>query len=255
MAWIERPMVGSLLLSGLDSPGGMVIMKNWMNGTATTIFTVALALLLIGATNVEARVVLATRGPVYHRAPSTFEIILEGGLAEPMGDQSDDYWTTDNGFGSSTGYQFGARVRQYLGENFAISPVFQYTRFGTASGVTDYNGQANLAYSLRTSNYRYGLDFQAFMGGGSAPVRMFLTGGIALINDRYRDELQYNSSFEASVNTPAYSAGVGFKMKNIEVVGEYTYNRFDTNKFDFDGNNLTYNWDFLVVRVGLSFGR
>lgn len=221
---------------------------------ATAIAVLILAQVFV-VSGVQARVILGTRGPAYHRAPSSFEFVLEGGLAEPMGDQSDDFFDTQNGFGSSTGYQFGARLRQYLGEYFAVSPVFQYGRFGTASGVTDYNGQANLAYSVRTSHYRYGLDFQAFMGGGASPVRLFLTGGVALINNRYRDELQYSGRFQASVNAPAYSAGIGLKMKNIEVTGEYTYNRFDTNKFDFDGTTLDYNWDFLVVRVGLSFGR
>jgi len=229
-------------------------MKKWTNRTASTVLVAALGLGFL-IPDAQARVVLATRGPVYHRAPSAFEIIFEGGLAEPIGNQTDDFWATENGFGSSTGYQLGARLRQYLSENFAVSPVFQYTRFGTASGVTDYNNQSNLGYSVRTSNYRYGLDFQAFMGPGRAPVRMFLTGGIALVNNRYRDELQYSGSFKASVNAPAYSVGMGVKLRNIEVVGEYTYNRFDTNKFSFDGRSLDYNWDFLIVRVGLNFGR
>ncbi len=229
-------------------------MYNRTNGIASAVLVLALGLVFF-VSETQARVVLATHGPRYHRAPSSFEVIFEGGLAEPMGDQSDDFWDTDTGFGSSTGYQFGFRVRQYLGEYFAVSPVFQYTRFGTASGVRFYEGQGDLAYSVRTSNYRYGLDFQTFMGAGSSPVRMFLTGGVALINNRNRDELQYNGAFQASYNAPAYSAGVGFKMSNIELVGEYTYNRFSTNKFDYNGITRDYNWDFLIVRVGLSFGR
>ncbi len=207
------------------------------------------------ATESQARVVLTAQGSRYQRPPSDHEFVFEGGLAEPMGDQTDDFWVSDNGFGSSTGYQLGIRFRQYLGEFFAVSPAWHYTRFGTASGVTDTYSQSNQAYDIRTSNYRYGLDFQAFMGGGASPIRLFLTGGVALVNNRLRDELQYDGVFKATVNTPSYSAGVGLKMKNIELVGEYTSNRFDTNKFSDDGAPLSYNWDYLVVRVGLSFGR
>ena len=228
-------------------------MKKLTTGTATVTMMVLLGLIIVS--EAQARVVLATRGPRYHQSPSNHELIFEGGLAEPMGDQSDDFWSTDNGFGSSTGYQLGARFRQYLGEYFAVSPAFHYTRFGTASGVADFADGSSLGYEIRTSNYRYGLDMQAFMGGGDSPARLFLTGGIALVNNRYRDELQYSSSFKASYNSPAYSAGLGLKMRNIELVGEYTYNRFDTNKFSYDGTSLSYNWDMLIVRVGLSFGR
>ncbi len=79
--------------------------------------------------------------------------------------------------------------------------------------------------------------------------------GVALVNNRYRDELEDNGIFIATVNTPAFSAGMGIKMRNIELVGEYTYNRFDTRKFDSGGETLSYNWDYVVVRVGISFGR
>ncbi len=229
-------------------------MKNLTNNTVAAAVLVALGLVAL-ANEAQARVVLASQGPRYHRAPSAHEFIFEGGLAEPMGDQKDDFWNTDTGFASSTGYQFGVRVRQYVSESFAISPAFHYTRFGSATGVTDYGNQTNLGYNLRTSNYRYGIDFQRFMGYDSDPAQLFLTGGVALVNNRYRDELQDNGTFIDTVNTPAFSLGVGVKLENIELVGEYTINRFDTNKFSADGETLSYNWDYLIVRVGLSFGR
>lgn len=229
-------------------------MRNLIHGTTATAALVVIGLIFV-VSEAQARVVLASRGPRYHRAPSAYEFVFEGGLAEPMGDQKDDFWSTDNGFGSSTGYQLGFRFRQYVGEYFAVSPSFHYTRFGSQSGVTDSGNQTNLAYNLRTSNYRYGLDFQAFMGEGSLPARMYVTGGVALVNNRYRDELQYNGIFEESVNAPAFSLGLGVKLENIELVGEYTFNRFDTNLFSFDGVTRSFNWDAFIVRAGLSFGR
>ena len=139
-------------------------MRYLTNGTATAVALALLASTLL-AVEADARVVLATRGPSYHAAPSTHEIVLEGGLAEPMGDQDEPYFDSLVGFGSGTGYQLGARWRQYLGEFFAVSPVFQYTRFGTDTGV---NG--GIPYYRRTSMYRYGVDFHAFAGGGGSPV-------------------------------------------------------------------------------------
>ncbi len=228
-------------------------MKKLTKGTTSAALLLFLGLVFV-VTEAQARVVLASRGPRYHRGPADHEIVFEGGLAEPAGDQSDDFFGTLNGFGSSTGYEVGVRFRQYMGDSFAVSPAWHYTRYGTATGVDIFDG-ASLAYSIRTSNYRYGLDFQGFMGDGSDQARMFVSGGIALVNNRYRDELQNNGVFEATVNAPAYSLGLGAKLRNIELIAEYTYNRFDTANFSADGRSQSYNWDSLVVKMGLSFGR
>lgn len=203
----------------------------------------------------QARVVLSTQGPNYQQAPSSIELVFEGALAEPMGDQDGDFQTTNNGFGASTGYQVGIRVRQYLWRHFAVTPVFQYTRLGAAAGVTGTDIGFPQAYNIRTSSYRYGLDFQSFVGSGAAPVRLMFLGGISLINNQYRDWLQDSGVFKASANTPGASVGAGLQMKNIELIAEYTYNRFRTGQFSFDGTPQDYNWDLLVVRAGLRFGR
>ncbi len=236
-------------------------MRRLTNGTATFVL-----LMLVGTTTlvsqVEAKMVLRPGGTRYQRGPSSHEFLLEGGLAEPMGDQKDElYLVSDDpmannlGLGQGTGYELGFRFRQYLGEYFAVSPAFHYIRLGSATGVMDYQSSQNLAYSVRASTYKYSLDFQAFMGGPRSSFRPFLTGGIALAHNVYRDELQYNGVYKTSVNAPAFSGGLGFKMKNIELVGEYTYNRFDSSNLPPNEGQLSYNWDILVVRVGFSFGR
>ncbi len=227
-------------------------MKRLTNGTATFVL-----LMLVGTTifvsQVEARVVLPPGGTHHQRALSNHEFLLEGGLAEPMGDQKDP-WTEDydTGLGVSTGWELGFRFRQWLGDYFAVSPAFHYTRFGDNTGVF---AETNTAYIVKTRVYRYGLDFHAFTGGPRSSFRPFLTGGIALAHNVYMDEEQYGGHYKTSVDAPAYSAGLGFKMKNIELVGEYTYNRFETTNIDYDARLLTYNWDYLVVRVAFSFGR
>jgi len=236
-------------------------MRHLTHGTASRVLLVLVGMMPL-VSQVEARVVLRPGSPQYHRAPSSHEFLLEGGLAEPMGDQKDElYLVSDDptanklGLGQGTGYELGVRFRQYLSDYFAVSPAFHYIRLGSATGVMDYDGSQNLAYSIRSSTYKYGLDFHAFMGGPRSSFRPYLTGGIALAHNVYRDELQYNGVYKTSVNAPAFSGGLGFKMKNIELVGEYTYNRFDSSNLPPDEGQLTYNWDFFVIRVGFSFGR
>jgi len=230
--------------------------KHLTNGTASVSLMIVGGLMLLATVaQAQPRMVLRSPGPSYHRALSQTEFILEGGLAEPFGDQKDDFTTTTNGFGSTTGYEVGFRIRQYISKKFVISPAFHYTRFGTATGFTDGGNDGSLAYEIRTSNYRYSLDFQVMTGNGFSAMRLFVIGGISLVNNRYRDALEFNSTYSASVNAPAYSAGIGLKFTNIEVSAEYVYNRFSTNKFSFDSFEQDFNWDTLVVRAGFSFGR
>ena len=236
-------------------------MRRLANGTATFVLLMLVGISIF-VSQVEARVVLPPSGTQHQRGLSNHEFLLEGGLAEPMGDQKEElYLVSDDpmanvlGLGQGTGYELGFRFRTYLSEYFAVSPAFHYIKFGEATGVMDYDGSLDLAYSVETSIYKYGLDFHAFMGGPRSSFRPFLTGGIALAHNIYRDELQYGGTYKTSENAPAYSAGLGFKMKNIELVGEYTYNRFDSANLPPDQGLLTYNWDYVIVRLAFSFGR
>lgn len=236
-------------------------MRHLTNGTATFVL-----LLLVGSmtfvSDVQARLVRGQPPTSHQRGLSSTEFLLEGGLAEPMGDQKDELYLVSEdpmanvkGLGQGTGYEVGFRVRQYLGDYFAVSPAFHYIRMGSATGVTEYAGSQDLAYSIRSSTYKYGIDFHAFMGGPRSHFRPFLTGGVALAHNVYRDELQYSGVYQTSVNAPAFSGGLGFKMKNIELIGEYTHNRFDSMNLPPDDGMRAYNWDFLVVRLAISFGR
>jgi len=228
-------------------------MKRLTNGTATVLLLSLIGLAFI-AGEVQARLV----GAPSHRPSrpqSDYEFILEGGLAEPYGDQKDDYWATEQGLGVGTGYELGLRIRHYLSEGFAVSPSFHYTRFGTFNGFTQGFGGVEQAFEVRTSNYRYSLDFHAFTGTSASSFRPFLTAGGSLINNRYRDEVYGGGIYSTSIYNPAFHGGIGFKMNNIELVGEYFYNRFDSANLPPDDGTRTYNWDYFVVRAAISFGR
>jgi hypothetical protein len=223
------------------------------NGTAT-VAMLALFAAVLTAGDSPAAAVLTSRGPQHHNAPSSLELVLEGGLVQPVGDLADDYFTTETGFDAGTGYQLGARVRQYVGPHFAVSPAFSWTDFGPNDGVNDF-GSGMRAYSIETSVYRYGLDFQLFLGPPRDTAGLFLTGGVALMHNVYQDEIEGGGWYETSVDAPGLSAGIGLRMGLIELTGEYNWNRFSTNNLNAGGPDLDYNWDYAVIRMGLALGR
>lgn len=227
-------------------------MKTWRDGTATVV-TLVLFLSLV-ATAADARLVRGSRRPGL-QVQSQGELVFEGGLAEPLGDLRDEFWTTDKGMEAGTGYELGLRYRYYPGPSLAVSPAFHYVRFGSFSGVADFPEGDSLGFEIRGSTYRYGLDFQLFAGDEQAAVRPYVTGGVALAHNIYRDELQYSGVFRETVNNPAFNAGVGLKMGLLEVSGTYHFNRFSTSKLSSSTAKLDYNWDYAVVRVGFAFGR
>ncbi|MBU2501896.1 hypothetical protein KJ682_11265 [bacterium] len=199
----------------------------------------------------------ARRGTAYgyHRGPSGFEFVLEGAMAMPAGDQKDDLDFLGQGKDAGTGYELGLRFRQYVAPGLAVAPAFHYVEFGKTSGVGDFAEEDNLGFEVKTSLMRYGLDFQFFLGEPRAQrVQPYVTGGIALIHNRYRDELQYYGPYEASVNAPGVSLGAGLRAASFELSGVYTFNRFSTGEFASAPGDLDYNWDYLSVRFGLAFG-
>lgn len=222
------------------------------HGTAT-VATLVLVLTVLGAGAAFSTTVLTSRGPRAQHAPSPYEIVFEGGLAAPAGDLGDDFWTTDTGFDAGTGFQLGARLRQYFGPHLAFSPAFSWTDFSPADGLGDF-GHGLVGYRLETSVYRYGVDVQYFPGQPGDAAGLFLTGGVAYLHNCYRDEVAGDGAYRTSVGAPGVSAGVGVRLGLVEVTGEYTWDRFTTGNLS-GGADLDYNWDYAVLRVGVALGR
>ncbi len=198
---------------------------------------------------------------VYHHrgyrrsGPSNLEVVLEGGMASPVGDVSDPLDFEGVGKDAGTGYELGIRLRQFTGAGVAISPAFHYVEFGKTSGIGDFDLGAGLGYEVKTSLMRYGVDFQFFMGPRRGrTAALYLSGGVALIHNRYRDELSGFGPYEASVNTPGVSVGAGLRATNFELSASYTFDRFSTDQMASVDGDLDYNWDYLSVRFGLAFG-
>ncbi len=191
----------------------------------------------------------------YRPGPSNLEIVLEGGMASPTGDVSDPLDFSGVGKNAGTGYELGLRIRQYMGGRVAISPAFHYVEFSKTSGIADFDLGNDLGYEVKTSLMSYGVDFQMFLG---SPRRRGLTtyvsGGLALIHNRYRDILADLGPYDASANTPGVSVGAGLRSGNFELSTAYTFNRFTSDQMASVPGDLDYNWDYFTVRFGLAFG-
>ena len=219
--------------------------------------TLILALVLTAVLTLEASARPARRGGSRHRQQASpgFELVLEGGMALPAGNQSDDLWITPEGLDAGTGYELGLRFRQFVAPGFAIAPAFHYVEFGGASGVGDFAEGDGLGYDVQTSLMRYGVDCQVFPAAGNrAGVQPYFSAGVALIHNRYRDELQFYGPYDTSVNTPSLGLGLGMKARNFEMSAAYNFNRFSTDTIAAGPTDLDYNWDYLTVRFGLAFG-
>ncbi len=229
-------------------------MRNPGNGTATVASMVLMAAMLIANAS-EAKVVLESRGPRHHGAPSEHEFVLEGGLVQPAGDLGDDYWTTATGFDQGAGWELGLRLRQFFGRDVSVAPSIHWVTFGAANGVGNFGTGNDLGYRLETSAVRYGLDLQMYLGEPGGATRPFVTGGLGLVHNRYHDELEGLGPFDTSVNTPGASLGAGLRVGNLEFTGEYHWNRFTTGNLNPSGADLDYAWDYLSLRVGVALGR
>lgn len=178
------------------------------------------------------------------------EVLLEGGIANPLGDLGDGWFTTVKGFGAETGYEVGLRFRYFMTPKWALAPAFHYVEFGNFNGIDQVQG----AIQVETSLLRYGVDLQLFLPENRRFVRPFLSGGLGLCHNRYKDVLETDLSFfETSINTLAFSFGGGLRVGEFEISGIYTLNRFSTRRFSEGLIDEDYNWDYFVVRAGFAF--
>ncbi len=221
-----------------------------------TVCLLATLAMILGSALEAGAGVLVYRHHRYHRSgPSNLEVVFEGGLAAPAGDLSDPLDFNGVGKDAGNGYELGVRLRQFTGGRVAISPAFHYVEFGKTSGVGDFDLGTDLGYQVKTSLMRYGVDFQLFMGPRrGVGLTPYISGGLALIHNRYRDELAGYGPYEASVNAPGVSLGAGLRTANFELSASYTFDRFSTDQMASVPRDLDYNWDYLSVRFGLAFG-
>jgi len=178
------------------------------------------------------------------------DLVIEGGVAQPLGDLGADYFSTVKGFGAETGYEVGARYRAVWRSGWALSPSFHFADYGDFAGYLE----DDTPFVVKASVLRYGLDAQYFWDPLAAGPQPFVSFGLALCRNRYRDETLGTSAdfYEASTNALALAFGAGIKADAFEISLTYNLNRFESAQLLYFGDRTDYNWDSLSVRVGLA---
>jgi hypothetical protein len=220
-----------------------------------------LPLFVLALIAAEIAVAQPRTGPgVYRRtssytAPSPYQFVVEGGAAEPFGDLGEDFAGTERGLGAGTGYDLGARLRYFATETLAVGPSFHYANFGDWEGVF-YDNDIEVAYAVRTSVFRYGVDVQQFLTANRAGLRPYVTVGVALCHNRYQDWDQDFGVFESSSTNLAVGAGAGLAVGPIELSAVYTYNPAKNRLLaeSWGLRDTKFDWSYLVVRAGIAFG-
>ena len=178
------------------------------------------------------------------------DLVIEGGVAQPLGDLGDDYFNTAKGFGAETGYEVGARYRAVWHSGWALSPSFHFADYGDFAG----RHAGDTPFVVKVSVLRYGLDAQYFWNPARSGPQPFVLFGLALCRNRYRDETlgSFPDFYTASTNALALAVGAGLKADTIEISLTYNLNRFESTQLLYFGDRTDYNWDALSLRVGLA---
>jgi opacity protein-like surface antigen len=191
-----------------------------------------------------------------HAASSAYELVVEAGAALPYGELGDDFEDTRKGLGARTGYDLGARLRYFATGFLSVGPSFHYARFGDWEGVFDDEYGVD-AYSTSASVLRYGLDVQLFLAPRDAHLRPYITAGGAACHNRYRDWVEGGGTFRTSSTNLALGLGAGLVFGPMELSAIWNHNPAENRNLPrAEGvTDTSYDWSFLVVRVGFAFSR
>jgi len=181
------------------------------------------------------------------------EVLLEGGLALPLGDLGAGFANTQRGMGAERGFLIGLRLNFYPERRLILSPSFHYLEFGDHD-ATDAFGDA---FSIQALGLRYGLDLLYLVPDRGQLVRPFLGAGAAILRNKYQElyEGEEATQYKANVHSLAWSLQMGARIGSLDVALIYEVNRFETSKLSFSGERLPYHWHSLLLRAGYTLPR
>jgi hypothetical protein len=185
---------------------------------------------------------------------ASFEVLLEGGLALPLGNLGAGFRHTETGMGAEQGYRLGIRTRFALGGGLSLAPVLAFTEFGDLDGVDDTTGKTvatGVKFKVRGSTLRYGLDLAWLAPPDASPWRAYAAAGVGLAQHRYLEDLpEEEISYDDSIYAFAWMLSVGVRGDDFEVALEYHASRFETGRFFRTLADAEYVWNHAVLRVG-----
>ncbi len=188
-------------------------------------------------------------GPTGPQHPGD-EVLVEWGRARPLGELGDTF-DSELGLAADDGYEIGFRWRRFLGSRLTIGPAFHFMQFGTYREEPP-EGETGETFEIDNSIIRYGVDLTYLPPAIAAYVQPFLSAGVALCRNRYREKFPDSGDFyAANVNSLGYLLGGGFRFGRVEMTAVYTIDRCRSRALPSVAGGLQhYRWDNLSMRVG-----
>ncbi|MCP4571367.1 MAG: porin family protein [bacterium] len=182
------------------------------------------------------------------------DVVLEIGLAMPTGDLTDDFDTSELGFGAGNGFELGFRWRLHLGDRFSVSPSFHFTDYDDFDGFYLEESETKselVAAAGKTSVYSFGLEARYALGEPGSFWRPFAAVGAGLDRNRLHGwRKEFTEAVDLSVNSLGLNARLGVRLDQFELSAVYRYSRFSTRRFFESDESPDYVWDAVVVRAG-----
>lgn len=203
--------------------------------------------------------VFAAQGPTDSPADPGLEVLIETGLAMPVGDLGAGFRGLYGGMGAEKGHRMGLRTR-YVAENgLAIAPNLTFTEFG------DYDGWGNVyddpegylgVLSIKCTMIRYGLDVGWLAPGSADEIRPYVGAGAAIVKNTYKEiHVDDETFYEDAAHSLSWLLSVGVRWREGELALEYHGNRFDTSLFLPLAGETDYNWSYVALRLSYALPR
>ncbi len=178
---------------------------------------------------------------------SPSQVVFEVGYVHPYGDLAADFFNTPLGFGIKEGLELGFRWRYRFSESLSISPSFHFVDYKNFKGENDEIG----AYRIKPTTLMYSLELMYILLNPDTAVRPFFAGSAGICRNRVEGYWKtWDKAFDSSVNTLGFGLRAGLLVAGLEFSAVYNVNQFDTWRFFNTGDEESYVWDNLVIRVG-----
>jgi len=192
-------------------------------------------------------------------ATTGLDVMVDVGLAMPLGDLGAGLPYSPTGLGAEKGYRLGLRTRWTWPSGLFLSPALSYTEFGDHDGYDDRSGKTEgqgQYFKVRAASLRYGLDAGYLAPGRADRWRAGVAFGVAAVQQRYHEELIGDEAvYEASLYDVAWLASVLLRRGSTELALEYHGSRFTTGRFLRTFGPADYDWSYAALRVTFALPR
>ncbi len=176
--------------------------------------------------------------------PGGGRVVVDLGWMAPLGDLKDGLDATPTGAGARPGFEIGLEWRFAAGRSWFLAPIGHFLGYGDATGLG-----ANGEQSLSPSSLRYGVE--AMYAPPRAGTQWFAAIAPAYVRSLLKGPgKDHVTPIDASTGGWGVSARAGLRFGDTELSVVYHVNRFRTFGFFGAGEELSYDWDTVALRLG-----